>query len=194
VEESQNWRENEKKPSEQKKGNPEKTEKWQHTEQKPEREDEPNKDYTERGIAFTIAFVPVDNKKPENKQGEKRKRNWGEKEELKKNKIEERRQWQCLWDSPSTLSSSSAIASNRNQSVSFFLWEQRQRGGQGNKKPTEECTSITIGFFFSDAGFQNQRKKLKKQIEEQHAIAFTLLPGKCLQFCKIIHQHCALET
>uniref|UniRef100_A0A2K2C9F9 Uncharacterized protein n=1 Tax=Populus trichocarpa TaxID=3694 RepID=A0A2K2C9F9_POPTR len=27
----------------------------------------------------------------------------------------------------------------------------------------------------------------------QHAIAFILLPGKCLKLCKIIHQHCALE-
>jgi hypothetical protein len=100
---------------------PRKTEKRQHTEQKPEREHEPNKDYTERGIAFTIAFVPVDHKKPENKQGEKRKRNWGEKGELKENKTEKRRQWQCWWGSPSTLSPSSAIVSNRNQSISFFL-------------------------------------------------------------------------
>ena len=66
-----------KKPSEQKKGNPEKTEKRQHTEQKPEREHGPNKDYTERGIAFTIAFVPVDNKKPENKQGGKEEEKLG---------------------------------------------------------------------------------------------------------------------
>nr|XP_034900315.1 uncharacterized protein LOC118038130 [Populus alba] len=51
-----------------------------------------------------------------------------------------------------------------------------QRGGQGNKKPTDESPNITIGFFFSSTGFQNQRKKLKKRREEQHAIASILLP------------------
>ena len=55
---------------------------------------------------------------------------------------------------------------SRNQSVSFFLWEQRQRGGQGNKKPTDESTSITTDFLFSSTSFQNQRKKLKKIGEE----------------------------
>jgi hypothetical protein len=31
-------------------------------------------------------------------------------------------------------------------------------------------------------------RSLKKKKEEQHAIASILLPGKCLQFCKIIPQ------
>jgi hypothetical protein len=67
-----------KKPSEQKKkGKPKKTEKRQHTEQKPEREHEPNKDYTERGIAFTIAFVPVDNKKTRKQAGGKEEEKLG---------------------------------------------------------------------------------------------------------------------
>jgi hypothetical protein len=71
-------RENGKKPSEQKKkGKPKKTEKRQHTEQKPEREHEPNKDYTERGIAFTIAFVPVDNKKTRKQAGGKEEEKLG---------------------------------------------------------------------------------------------------------------------
>jgi hypothetical protein len=39
-----------------KKGNPETQSK-----KKTKREHEPNKDYIERSIAFTIAFVPVDN-------------------------------------------------------------------------------------------------------------------------------------
>jgi hypothetical protein len=38
-----------------------------------------------------------------------------------------------------------------------------KRGGQGNKKPTDESTSITNGFLFSSANFQNQRKKLKNE-------------------------------
>jgi len=71
---------------------------------------------------FHHCFRPCRQRKTQKtSRGEKRKRNWGEKGELKKNKTEERRQWQCWWDSPSTLSSSSATASSRNQSVSFFL-------------------------------------------------------------------------
>ena len=57
---------------------PRKTKKRQHLEQKPEREHKPNKDYTERGIAFTIAFIPVDNKKTRKQAGGKRGRETGE--------------------------------------------------------------------------------------------------------------------
>ena len=43
-------------------GGAEKKRKPRNTEQKKtKREHEPNKDYIERSIAFTIAFVPVDN-------------------------------------------------------------------------------------------------------------------------------------
>ena len=72
-----------------KKGKPRKTEKRQHTEKKPKREHEPNKDYTERSIAFTIAFVPVDNEKPRKQAGGKRGRETGEKRGRQRNHITE---------------------------------------------------------------------------------------------------------
>ena len=62
----------------------------------------------------------------------------------------------------------------------------------GNTESTEKNRAYTGRLKKTEENKHRQRLHREKA-KENKELAFILLLGKCLQFCKIIHQHCVLE-